>query len=36
MAALLKKKNYNTTKGSKRWRKNIDATELEEKVAAVN
>lgn len=32
MSHLLKKKNYNTTKGTKRWRKNLDATELEDKI----
>lgn len=32
MSNLLKKKNYNTTKGTKRWRKNLDATELEENI----
>lgn len=36
MSALLKKKNFNTTKGTKRWRKNIDASELEEHVVQTN
>lgn len=36
MASLLKKKNYKTTKGTKRWRKNIDASELEDKVIKNN
>ncbi|KAL4468919.1 hypothetical protein ABPG72_009739 [Tetrahymena utriculariae] len=36
MSSLLKKKNYNTTKGTKRWRKNLDASDLHEKIIQEN